>query len=55
MLLRDNYPCKVQGITTIKLKMFDNKEYIFKDMRYVPELKRNLISMTMFDSLGHAT
>ena len=42
VLLGDDHPCKVQGIGTIRLKMFDNREYIFKDVRYVPEKKSYL-------------
>nr|KYP64673.1 Retrovirus-related Pol polyprotein from transposon TNT 1-94 [Cajanus cajan] len=55
VLLGDDHPCQVQGIGTVRLKMFDNREYILKDVRYVPDLKRNLISISMFDSLGYAT
>ena len=55
VLLGDNYPCKVQGIGTVRLKMFDNREYLLKNVRYIPELKRNLISINMFDDLGYST
>ncbi|KAG5133904.1 hypothetical protein JHK82_025092 [Glycine max] len=34
VLLRDNYPCKVQGIGTVRLKMFDNIEYLLKNVRF---------------------
>jgi len=55
LLLGNNYPCKVQGIGTVRLKMFDNREYLLKDVRYILELKRNLISINMFDDLGYST
>ena len=45
----------VQGIGTMRLKMFDNREYLLQDVRYIPELKRNLISINMFDDLGYST
>jgi len=54
-LLGDNHPCKVQGIGTVRLKMFDNREYLLKNVRYIPKLKRNLISINMFDDLGYST
>ena len=55
VLLGDNYPYKVQGIGTVRLKMFDNREYLLKNVRYIPKLKRNLISINMFDDLGYST
>jgi len=39
----------------MRLKMFDNREYLLQDVRYIPELKRNLISINMFDDLGYST
>jgi len=53
--LGNNKACKVQGMGTIRLKMFDGREFLLKDVRFVPELKRNLISLSMFDSLGYCT
>ena len=35
--------------------MSDNREYLLKDVRYIPELKRNLISINIFDDLGYLT
>nr|KYP76595.1 Retrovirus-related Pol polyprotein from transposon TNT 1-94 [Cajanus cajan] len=55
VLLGDHHPCQVQGIGTIILNMFDNREYILKDVSHVPDLKRNLISISMFGNLGFAT
>lgn len=43
VLLGNNKSCKVQGIGTIKLKMFYDQEMLLQDVRYVPELKRNLL------------
>lgn len=55
VLLGDNHPVKVKGIGTIRLKMYDSRDYILKDVRYIPELGRNLISTSMFDGLGYET
>ena len=32
--------------------MFDGMERILQEMRYVPNLKRNLISLGMLDQIG---
>jgi hypothetical protein len=40
---------------TIRLKMFDDRDFILKNVRYIPELKRNLISISLFDGLGYCT
>ena len=45
----------MQDIGAVRLKMFDNKDYLLKDVRYIPELKKNLISINMFDDLGYST
>lgn len=53
--LGNNKACKIQGIGTIRLKMFDDRDFLLKDVRYIPELRRNLISISMFDGLGYCT
>ncbi|KAK2414224.1 cysteine-rich RECEPTOR kinase [Trifolium repens] len=53
--LGNDKACKVQGVGTIRLKMFDDRDFLLKNVRYIPELKRNLISISMFDGLGYST
>jgi len=53
VLLGDNKPCKIEGIGSIRFKFHDGAERIFTDVRYVPELKRNLISLGEFDKTGY--
>ena len=53
--LGDNKACKVHGIGIVKFKMFDDHELLIHNMRYVPELKQNLLSISMFDDLGYCT
>ncbi|WVZ06123.1 hypothetical protein V8G54_019469 [Vigna mungo] len=55
VLLRNNKACRVQGVGSVRLKMFDNREMMFQAVRYVPELKRNLISISAFDLGGYTT
>ncbi|KEH40324.1 hypothetical protein MTR_1g027280 [Medicago truncatula] len=50
---RNNKACKVQGMGTVRLKMFDCCEFLLRYVRFVPELMRNLISLNMFDSLDY--
>ena len=49
VLLGNNLACKVAGIGTISLKMFDGVTRDLHHVRYVPELKGNLISLGMVD------
>ncbi|KAG8477597.1 hypothetical protein CXB51_030467 [Gossypium anomalum] len=44
---------KIAGVGTIKVKMFDGVVRTLSDVRYVPELKRNLISLSTLDSKGY--
>lgn len=50
--MRNNQSCSVQGIGNIPLKLHNNKVRILTDVRYVPDLKRNLISLNTLDELG---
>ena len=34
----DNKACKVHGIGTVRLKMFDDHELLIYNVRYIPEL-----------------
>lgn len=45
-------PCKTVGIGSIKLRNHDGSTRILKDVRYVPNLKRNLISLGLLESKG---
>ncbi|KAH9652997.1 hypothetical protein KPL70_027263 [Citrus sinensis] len=44
--------CRVIGIGVIKLKLHDNSILELKQVRHVPDLKRNLISLGMLDQIG---
>uniref|UniRef100_A0A2N9HUM1 Integrase catalytic domain-containing protein n=1 Tax=Fagus sylvatica TaxID=28930 RepID=A0A2N9HUM1_FAGSY len=46
--------CKVIGIGTIKIKMFDNVVRTLGEVRHVPEMKKNLISLGTLDSKGYS-
>ncbi|KAG8478794.1 hypothetical protein CXB51_028696 [Gossypium anomalum] len=53
VLMGNNASCKIAGVGTIKVKMFDGVTRTLSDVRHVPELKRNLISLSTLDSKGY--
>ncbi|MDO7987387.1 hypothetical protein OC713_02560 [Sweet potato little leaf phytoplasma] len=53
VLLGNHQECSVQGIGTIQVKMFDNQVRILSNVRFVPELKRSLLSLGEFDKAGY--
>ncbi|KAH9684927.1 hypothetical protein KPL70_013734 [Citrus sinensis] len=52
ILMGNNFICKVVGIGTVSLKMFDGVVREITQVRHVPDLKRNLISVGMLDQMG---
>ena len=52
LVMGDNHPCIMQGVGTIQIKMFDGMIRELKKVRYVPQLKRNLISIGDLETLG---
>ena len=53
VLMGNDATCKVIGIGTIKIKMFDNEVRTLGEVRHVLEVKRNLISLGTLDSNGY--
>ena len=48
----DDHLCNVEGMCTVRIKMFDRIVRELKEVRYVPQLKRNLISVGALEALG---
>lgn len=48
----NNLPCKIVGIRTIRIRMFDRAIRILIEVRHIPKLNRNLISLSTLDSKG---
>ena len=46
--------CPVIGIGTVKIKMFDGVVRVLNNVRYVPNLRKNLISIGVLDDLGYS-
>lgn len=53
VLMGNNKACRVLDKGNIKFQMYDGLERTLTDVRYVPNLKRNLISLGMLDKNGY--
>ncbi|RVW58895.1 Retrovirus-related Pol polyprotein from transposon TNT 1-94 [Vitis vinifera] len=53
VLLGNNKHYKILGTGTVRIKHYDGIERVLEDVRYIPELKRNLISLGMLDKSGY--
>ena len=51
----NDFSCNVVGIGSIHIKMFDGTIKILTDVRHVPELRKNLISLGVLDTNGYKT
>ena len=51
MMMGNNSVYKVVGLETIRFKMFDGMIRELREVRHVPNLKRNLISLSTLDQL----
>ncbi|KAH9728536.1 hypothetical protein KPL70_009073 [Citrus sinensis] len=52
VFMGNNAACKVIGIGSVKLKMSDGIIRELDNVRHIPELKRNLTSLSMLDKVG---
>ena len=48
----DDRPCNMEEIDTVFIKMFNGMMRELKEVRYVPQLKRNFISVGVLKALG---
>jgi len=48
----DDHLCNMEGIWTVQINMFDGMIRELKEVRYIPQLKRNLISVGALETLG---
>jgi hypothetical protein len=53
MLMSNDAMCKAIGLGTINVRMFDGIVRILTIVKYVPDLKKNLISLGTLDYLGY--
>ena len=52
VIMDDDRQCNMEGIGTIQIKMFDGMIRELKEVRYVPQLKRNVIFVGALKTLG---
>jgi len=48
----DDHSCNVKGIGTVRIKIFDGIVRELKEVKYVPQLKSNIISVGALETLG---
>ena len=53
-MLSHSHTCQVGGIGTITIKMFDGIIKHLKDVRYIPKLRRNLVSLGVLEDAGYS-
>ncbi|GKE71858.1 retrovirus-related pol polyprotein from transposon TNT 1-94, partial [Tanacetum coccineum] len=50
--LGDNRECKIRGIDKVRIQLRDGSSFVLHTVRYIPELKRNLISLGALEKEG---
>ena len=45
VLLGNDEPCKIVGMGKVQIKLNNGNEWLLKDVRNIPSMKRNLISI----------
>ena len=53
VFLENNMSCKVIGVGTVRIKMFNGIVRTFTNVRHVPNLKKSLVSLGILDSQGY--
>ena len=53
VLLGDNRECKIRGIGKVRVQLKDGSSFVLNNVRYIPELKRNLISLGTLEKEGY--
>ncbi|GKB36949.1 retrovirus-related pol polyprotein from transposon TNT 1-94 [Tanacetum coccineum] len=53
VLLGDNRACAIMGTGKVRVQMKDGSSFVLENVRYIPELKRNLISLGTLDREGY--
>lgn len=52
-IIRNDASCKVNRIGNIRIKMFDGVIRMLCDVRYAPDLRNKLISLSTLDGIGY--
>ncbi|GJU90064.1 retrovirus-related pol polyprotein from transposon TNT 1-94 [Tanacetum coccineum] len=51
--LGDNRECKIRGIGKVRVQLKDGSSFVLRNVRYIPELKINLISLGTLEKEGY--
>ncbi|GJS03452.1 retrovirus-related pol polyprotein from transposon TNT 1-94, partial [Tanacetum coccineum] len=51
--LGDNMECKIRGIGKLRIQLKDESSFVLHNVGYIPELKRNLISLGTLEKEGY--
>ncbi|KAK8936753.1 hypothetical protein KSP39_PZI011993 [Platanthera zijinensis] len=54
VLMGNNSECRTKGIGTIRIRMFDGAIRTLADVRYVPDLRKSLISLGTLEAVGYS-
>ena len=49
MTFGDRHTCQIEGICIVRINLFDEMIRKLNDVRYVPQLKKNLISVGVLE------
>lgn len=53
--LGDNFACNIEGMGTMRLALNNGQELLLKDVRFVPGIKKSLLSVGQLDAQGFTT
>jgi hypothetical protein len=48
----DDNPCDIMGISSVKIKAHDNMTRTLQNVRYIPRMSKNLISLSILNAKG---
>ena len=49
----NDHPCRIVGIGSVKIQMFDGGVRTLQSVKYIPDMRKNLISLGVLDTNGH--
>ena len=52
--LGDDHSCKIAGVGTIRVRMYDGVIHTLSNVKHVPELKKNLIFLGYLEKQRYA-
>jgi hypothetical protein len=49
----NDHPCRIVGIGSVKIQMFDGVVRTLRNVRFIPDMRKNLISLGVLDTNGY--